>query len=115
LPVVPRLRAASARVTPRIGTSPATSMNILTDALNSDVTVDTEMGPAQLFEHYSEQLGDAGWVPRGTASSEDISIGRWDALDEDGEPVMGILGVWRSAVPGVHRAWIRMEREPRRR
>lgn len=85
------------------------------DALNSDVTVDTEMGPAQLFEHYSEQLGDAGWVPRGTASSEDISIGRWDALDEDGEPVMGILGVWRSAVPGVHRAWIRMEREPRRR
>jgi len=85
------------------------------DAMNMEVTVETELGPDEVFAHYRRQLEAAGWSPRGAATGEDTSIGRWDVLDEDGEPQLGILGVWASAVPGVHRAWIRVESDPRRR
>lgn len=85
------------------------------DSAETEAKVESPLGLEAIFDHYALQLAEAGWVSQGQALGDGVATGRWDTRDEEGEPVVGTLTIWRLFSDDSHRMVLRMERPDRRR
>lgn len=80
------------------------------DEQDMDASIKTDLSAAELLEHYAKQLVEGGWEGGTTSASNRIALGRWSARDSEGDPVIGVLGVWPLTDSDSYRAWLRVER-----
>lgn len=85
------------------------------DSAETEARIESPLGLEAIFDHYALQLAEAGWVSQGQALGDGVATGRWDTRDEEGEPVVGTLTIWRLFSDDSHRMVLRMERPDRRR
>lgn len=80
------------------------------DRMSTEATIESDLSMEALFEHYAAQLTAAGWSVEGRAIGDGVSIGRWRFQDEDGESIVGTLGIWALPDDMLYRGWLRMDR-----
>ncbi len=73
-------------------------------------SIESDLGVELIFENYAQQLAAAGWVLRGRATGNGVSVGRWGTQDDEGEAVVGTMSVWALRGDGSYMAWLRMDR-----
>lgn len=84
-------------------------------SVDTEATIESELGIERIFTHFAEQLAAAGWIPDGRASADGIVVGRWRTQDADGAPAIGTLSIWSVPDPDSYVALLRMDRSERPR
>lgn len=70
-------------------------------------TIESDLEISAVADHYARQLEEAGWTPAGETDGPGVVVHRF-TLEEDGEPWVGLLAVWRMA-PDRHQAIVRKD------